>query len=144
MKCEWTTLEMVDQFVAQDGQKLEFEEYRYFFENSDEGIACLDDDGTPFALFAAIDMDGHGRKLVYTVLGENLGTRRLLYAARCARRWMNEWGSYRRVEAYCLEHALDEIHWCRYALGLKLEGILRQYTRDGQALYCFAWVNDGN
>ncbi len=144
MKCEWTTLDMIDAFVPQDGQKVEFEEYKHLFENC-EGMACLDDDGTPFALFAFIPMDpSQGRKLAYTALGENLGPRRLLYAARCALKWRDQWGSYRRLEAYCFSDAVDEIHWCRYVLGMRLEGILRQYTSDGQSMYCFAWVQDGN
>lgn len=143
MKCETTTQRHIAQFRPQDGQKLEFEEALPLFE-SYEGIACVDG-GVPFALYVAVPhKQDPMKKTIFTALGEELGPRRLLFAAKSAHRWMTEWGTYRRLEAFCFSDRPDEIFWCRRVLGLQLEGILRQYDDEGHSLYCFSWVNDGN
>jgi hypothetical protein len=82
--------------------------------------------------------------MAITVLARDLGTRRLLGVARKARKWLDEWGEYRRVEAYCVEDAVDELHWCRYVLKMELEGKLRCFMPDGRAAYLFARVRYGD
>lgn len=110
-------------------------------ENS-PGFALVDtDSGEVFCIFMLIPaVTDPGRVSAFTAFSRNLGAGRLLFAAREARRWLEEWGEFRRCEAYCPEHAIDEIHWCRYVLKMELEGKLHSFFSDGQACYVFAKV----
>lgn len=131
----------------QPSQKHQFD-YNVMFRlhSRSQGFALVDDDGAPFALFFFAPQDNSGRVAAYTVFAPNLGRRRLLFAARQARDWLQNWGEFRRCEAFCDGDAVDEIHWCRYVLRMKLEGILRAFTSEGKNVYAFAWVRgwDGN
>lgn len=106
------------------------------------GFALVDHkDGEVFAVFMLIPaVTDPGRVSAFTAFSRHLGHKRLLIAAREARRWLEGWGGFRRCEAYCPELAVDEIHWCRYILKMDLEGKLHSFFADGQACYVFAKV----
>ena len=110
-------------------------------ENS-PGFALVDTDNEEvFCIFMLIPaVTDPDRISAFTAFSRHLGARRLLFAAREARRWLEKWGQFRRCEAYCPEHAVDEIHWCRYVLKMELEGKLHSFFVDGQACYVFAKV----
>jgi len=94
----------------------------------------------PFAIFLLIDQDGTGRVMAITAFSRDLGARRLLFAARQARDWLANWGKFRRVEAYCAANAVDEIHWCRYILGMEPEGVLKSFFPTGEDAVILGYV----
>lgn len=106
------------------------------------GFALVDlEEDEVFAVFMLIPaVTDPMRVSAFTVFSRNLGARRLLFAAKEARRWLETWGEFRRCEAYCPEFAVDETHWCRYVLKMELEGKLHSFFSDGQACYVFAKV----
>ena len=96
-----------------------------------------------FAIFWLRPLDEHGRYLALAYLSEDLGPRRLLSISREARDFIDNWGSYRRVEAYSAEDEIDGLHWCRYVLKMDYEGRLRSFLPDGRDMYLFSRVNNG-
>ena len=109
---------------------------------TENGFALVDTETDEvFAVYVLIPSPVDPMRIsAYTILSRNLGPKRLLYAAREGRRWLEEWGAFRRCEAYCPEFAIDEIHWCRHILKMELEGKLHSFFTDGQACYVFAKV----
>lgn len=142
--------EHLDRFQVQDRQKVQYEDTRFWCllqscmdpRSRNDAWALLDGD-EPVALFLLIDADGAGRVTAYTILSRNLGTRRLLRAAKEARQWLYSWGGYRRVEAYCDADDGAEQYWCEKVLGMSYEGVLKSFTPDGRDIVVFAKVSDG-
>jgi hypothetical protein len=103
-------------------------------------VGC-EDDGTPFAAVGLIKLDDYGRFRAWTVLGKDLGPRRLWFVAKHVMRWLRH-GDYRRVEAICPTWAEDELFWCREVLGMKAEGRLRRWTPDGYDVYMLSRIKE--
>lgn len=104
-------------------------------------VGC-EDDGTPFAAVGMIPLDDFGRYRAWTVLGKDLGPRRLWFVAKHIRRWLDRDGNYRRVEAICPVDAEDEIFWCREVLGMRAEGKLRSWTPEGLDVYILSRIKE--
>jgi hypothetical protein len=107
--------------------------------------ACIDDDGTVFAIVGLILLDegyeGSGpRYRSWTVFSKNMGARRIKYVARNLHRWMNRDGHFRRIEAMSEVHQEDEIFWMTAVLGFRWEGRMRAWTPDGQDVYLFSKI----
>ena len=104
------------------------------------GWACVDDDKTVFAIVGMVALDDYGRYRAWTILCDDIGTRRLKFVARNIRLWLDKTGDYRRIEAMSVVDAEDELFWMRYVLRLQVEGRMRAWLPDGSDVYLFSRV----
>ena len=102
--------------------------------------ACIDENEEVFAIVGMIALDNHGRYRAWSIFCENIGVRRLMFAARNIRRFIERDGDYRRMEAMSVTDAEDELFWMRYVLRLKVEGRMRSWLPDGSDVYLFSRV----
>lgn len=143
MRTEMLTRWHLENMVPQDRQAPSFQETDFdSFYLVGRGFAVMDREEV-VAIFTLYPVDQNGRYLAFTVLCNNVGTKRLLWIAKKARNWLDT-ANYRRIEAYCMEDAVDELHWCRYILKMELEGKLRSFMSDGRAAYLFSRIRNGD